>query len=107
MFDRRRRDPNEVELATMEYRAGDGEKDRRKEKPVRGIGILIIAITELVPTITSNHPGSTVRCIVISRNESLSGVTTNSTTLLSPGASVMRLKSFNSITGRVTELTRS
>ena len=47
MIDRRQRDPNEVELTTVEYRAGDGEKERRKENPLRGIGILRIAITEL------------------------------------------------------------
>src|SRR5712691_5177887 len=47
----------------------------------------------------SNMPGSTTRSRFKFRNESLSGVITKSTVLLSPGASLMRLKSFNSITG--------
>src|SRR5580692_4602708 len=61
--------------------------------------------SELGPTISSNTPGSTTRCMSTFQSESISGVTVKSTVFFSPGFKVIRLKPASCITGLVTEAT--
>src|SRR5262249_59837430 len=58
------------------------------------------------PAMISTVPGSTVRFMCSSQNESAAQSRVNCTVVRSPGASLTRRNPLSSLTGRVTELTR-
>jgi hypothetical protein len=69
--------------------------------------VAVLRLAELLPTETSNSPGSTTRCISRFQKRKASGPSSKSTVRRSPGRSVTRSKPRSSSTGRVTELTLS
>src|SRR5262245_28038703 len=69
--------------------------------------VAVVSWVELVPTITSNRPGSTTRFIWRSINDKASGPSVNVTVFFSPGFRVTRSNPRSSFVGLVTELTTS
>ena len=70
------------------------------------VSFAVLVLSELAPTIMSNTPGSTTRCMSMFQIESISGVTVKLTVRFSPGFNVIRSNPFNCMTGCVTEATR-
>src|SRR3954468_20957692 len=93
---------DEIAPGTADDDAAVGERHRATTSSVAGSWV-----RELVPAITSNRPGSTMRCMRRSINESSAGPSVKVTVFVSPGANVTRENPRSSWIGRVTELTTS